>query len=210
MFRRIWTPAIIEGSNNESKIEIYDFGVYCGELIGDNWTCWEILSRTKNEAGEIVEELRKMPQDWTPFEEFTRETYLGTSTTDTIRIRGWSIRTVEIPSEKVLDHHPKTERDLRPQAQQAQQVQRPQAQRNAQSQRKPQAQRPQAQQAQRPQAQQVQRVQQPQAPQAQQRPQAGARRTAAKPVNNMPRMKPPHRVAQVDQWTPLVNLVAPI
>jgi hypothetical protein len=196
MFRRIWTPAIIEGSNNESKIEIYDFGVYCGELIGDNWTCWEILSRTKNEAGEIVEELRKMPQDWTPFEEFTRETYLGTSTTDTIRIRGWSIRTVEIPSEKVLDHHPKTERDLRPQAQQKQ------VQRNAQSQRKPQAQQPQRQ----PQQKQVQRVQQ--RPQAQ--PQAGARRTAAKPVNNMPRMKPPHRVAQVDQWTPLVNLVAPI
>ena len=203
MFRRIWTPAIIEGSNNESKIEIYDFGVYCGELIGDNWTCWEILSRTKNEAGEIAEELRKMPQDWTPFEEFTRETYLGTSTTDTIRIRGWSIRTVEIPSEKVLDHHPKTERDLRPQAQQAQvqrpQAQRPQAQqkqvlRNVQSQRKPQAQQVQRQ----PQVQQVQR------------PQAGARRTAAKPVNNMPRMKPPHRVAQVDQWTPLVNLVAPI
>ena len=191
MFRRIWTPAIIEGSNNESKIEIYDFGVYCGELIGDNWTCWEILSRTKNEAGEIAEELRKMPQDWTPFEEFTRETYLGTSTTDTIRIRGWSIRTVEIPSEKVLDHHPKTERDLR------HPVQRPQAQqvlRNVQSQRKPQAQQVQRQ----PQVQQVQR------------PQAGARRTAAKPVNNMPRMKPPHRVAQVDQWTPLVNLVAPI
>ena len=199
MFRRIWTPAIIEGSNNESKIEIYDFGVYCGELIGDNWTCWEILSRTKNEAGEIVEELRKMPQDWTPFEEFTRETYLGTSTTDTIRIRGWSIRTVEIPSEKVLDHHPKTERDLRPQAPQAQQKQ---VQRNAQSQRKPQAQQPQRQ----PQQKQVQRVQQ--RPQAQ--PQAGARRTAAKPVNNMPRMKLPHRVAQVDQWTPLVNLVAPI
>lgn len=203
MFRRIWTPAIIEGSNNESKIEIYDFGVYCGELIGDNWTCWEILSRTKNEAGEIVEELRKMPQDWTPFEEFTRETYLGTSTTDTIRIRGWSIRTVEIPSEKVLDHHPKTERDL------LHPVQVQQVQRNAQSQRKPQAQQVQQPQLQRqPQVQRVQRPQVQQRLQAQR--QAGARRTAAKPVNNMPRMKPLHRVAQVDQWTPLVNLVAPI
>ena len=190
MFRRIWTPAIIEGSNNESKIEIYDFGVYCGELIGNNWTCWEILSRTKNEAGEIVEELRKMPQDWTPFEEFTREAYLGTSTTDTIRIRGWSIRTVEIPSEKLLSHPPKTERDPR------QQVQR-----HAQSPRKLPVQ---------PQQPQVQR-QQGQRPQVQQRQQqAGARRTAVKPVYNTSQTKPPHRVAQVDQWTPLVNLVAPI
>ena len=182
MFRRTWTPAVIEGSNNESKIEIYDFGVYCGELIGDDWTCWEILSRTKNEAGEIVEELRKMPQDWTPFEEFTREVYLGTSTTDRIRIRGWSILTVEIPSEKLPSHHPKTERDPR------NQVQR-QVQRNVQSQRKPQVQR------------QVQR---------QQRQQVGPRTTAAKPVYNITQMKPPHRVAQVDQWTPLVNLVAPV
>ena len=192
MFRRIWTPAIIEGSNNESKIEIYDFGVYCGELIGDNWTCWEILSRTKNEAGEIVEELRKMPQDWTPFEEFTREAYLGTSTTDTIRIRGWSIRTVEIPSEKLLSHPPKTERDPRHQAQQAQ--------RHAQSPRKLPVQQPQGQQQQP----QVQR------PQGQRQQQAGARRTAVKPVYNTRQTKPPHRVAQVDQWTPLVNLVAPI
>jgi len=186
MFRRIWTPAIIEGSNNESKIEIYDFGVYCGELIGDNWTCWEILSRTKNEAGEIVEELRKMPQDWTPFEEFTREVYLGTSTTDTIRIRGWSILTVEIPSEKVPSHHPKTERDPRHQAQQ----------RHVQSPRKLPVQQPQ--------------VQRPQRPQQQRQQQAGARRTAVKPVYNKSQTKPPHRVAQVDQWTPLVNLVAPI
>ena len=186
MFRRIWTPAIIEGSNNESKIEIYDFGVYCGELIGDNWTCWEILSRTKNEAGEIVEELRKMPQDWTPFEEFTREAYLGTSTTDTIRIRGWSILTVEIPSEKVPSHHPKTERDPRLQAQQ----------RHVQSPRKLPVQQPQ--------------VQRPQRPQQQRQQQAGARRTAVKPVYNKSQTKPPHRVAQVDQWTPLVNLVAPI
>ena len=200
MFRRIWTPAVIEGSNNESKIEIYDFGVYCGELIGDNWTCWEILSRTKNEAGEIVEELRKMPQDWTPFEEFTREVYLGTSTTDTIRIRGWSILTVEIPSEKVPSHHPKTERDPRHQVQR--QVPR-QVQRHVQSPRKPQVQ-PQVQrqaQGQRPQA---------QRPQGQRQQHAGARRTGAKPVYNITQTKPPHRVAQVDQWTPLVNLVAPI
>lgn len=178
MFRRTWTPAVIEGSNNESKIEIYDFGVYCGELIGDNWTCWEILSRTKNEAGDIVEELRKMPQDWVPFEEFTRETYLGTSTTDRIRIRGWSILTVEIPSEKLPSHPPKVERVVK------QPPRRQQAPRQRQAPRRQQA---------------------PRQPQ-----QAGPRTTAAKAVYNITQMKPPHRVAQVDQWTPLVNLVAPV
>ena len=189
MFRRAWTPAVIEGSNNESKIHVYDFGVYCGELIEDNWTCWEILSRTKNEAGEIVEELRKMPQDWVPFEDFTCETYLGTSTADMIHIRGWSIRTTEIPPpEKLSNHPPKVERVIKQHRPQEEQ-QRPSQQRP------PQQQRPQGQQ---------------QRPQGQQQRQAGAPRTAVKPVYNITQMKPPHRIVQVDQWTPLVNLVAPI
>ena len=205
MFRRAWTPAVIEGSNNESKIHVYDFGVYCGELIEDNWTCWEILSRTKNEAGEIVEELRKMPQDWVPFEDFTCETYMGTSTADMIHIRGWSIRTTEIPPlEKLSNHPPKVEKVIKQHRPRVQQQQRPQGQ---------QQQRPQGQQQQRPPQQRPQGQQQ--RPQGQQqRPpqqrQAGAPRTVVKPVYNISQTKPPHRIAQVDQWTPLVNLVAPI
>jgi len=95
MYKRVWSPIICERSDTESKITIYDFGVYYGELVGDDWKCWEILSRVLTESGEIVEELRAMPQDWVPFDSCYRQTYTGHISGDNIFIRGWSIQTTK-------------------------------------------------------------------------------------------------------------------
>ena len=102
MFQRVWTPLICPYSDNESKITIYDFGVYCAELVnGGDWTCWEIVSRRATNDGSVVETLREMPQDFVPFETYSAQTYTGTVSDGLMRIRGWSILTTEM--EKGLD-----------------------------------------------------------------------------------------------------------
>lgn len=93
MFRRRWTPATYEPAATESKITIYDFGAHCGEMINGEWSCWEIHSRTRNELGEIVEELKEMPQDWLPFQPFTQQLYSGEILQGGFRVRGWSVQT---------------------------------------------------------------------------------------------------------------------
>jgi len=95
MFRRVWTPTEWVGDTTESKIIFYDFGVYYGEQVDNEWTCWEIHSREMNERGEIIEELWEMPQDWVPFDTFNRETYSGAIRLQgaELQIQGWIVRT---------------------------------------------------------------------------------------------------------------------
>ena len=62
-------------------------------MIGDEWSCWEVQSRTRNDLGEIVEELKSMPQDWVPFDSFNQEIYSGRILQGGgFEIRGWSVR----------------------------------------------------------------------------------------------------------------------
>ena len=96
MYKRIWRPTICESSKTESKITIYDFGAYYGELVDDDWICWEILSRARAENGEIVEELRLMNQDWVPFDSYHSQRYTGYVSGDNTFIRGWSIQTTKM------------------------------------------------------------------------------------------------------------------
>jgi len=96
MYKRIWTKAECDRSDTESKITFYDFGRYYAELIDNEWKCWEILSRTQTESGDIVEELHLAAQDWIPFDSYYSQTYLGKASDNQIFIRGWSIQTEEM------------------------------------------------------------------------------------------------------------------
>ena len=97
MFRRVWTPTAydISVSTTESKIVFYDSGVYCGEMVENEFVSWEIHSRVRNDNGEIVEELREMPPDWAPFDSAVSETYSGIIRRQgaELQIRGWIVRT---------------------------------------------------------------------------------------------------------------------
>jgi hypothetical protein len=95
MYKRVWTPTVCERTGTESKITICDFGVYYGELVDDSWRCWEVVSRNRLDSGEIVEELRLMPQDWVPFDSYCAQTYGGHLSENSMFIRGWSVQTTE-------------------------------------------------------------------------------------------------------------------
>jgi hypothetical protein len=110
MFRRTWKRATYEPATTESKITLYDFGGYCGEMIDDEWSCWEIHSRTQNDMGEIVEELIPMSQDWIPFESFKQEAYRGKSLQGLgFQIREWTVQTelLSEPPPSQLNHKSK-------------------------------------------------------------------------------------------------------
>ena len=107
MFHRTWIPTAYESSTAETKIEIYDAGVYCGEMIDGVWTCWEIQSRVMNDKGCIEEVLKAMPEDWAPFDLIKREVYLGAVLTrpQGFQVRGWTVLTepAQVLSHKFQD-----------------------------------------------------------------------------------------------------------
>lgn len=192
MYKRVWSPINCERSDTESKITIYDFGVYYGELVGDDWTCWEILSRVLAESGEITEELRAMPQDWVPFDSYYKQTYTGHISGDNTLIRGWSIRTM-----KHTNHLPDPPQQVRqePQVRQAPQVRQEQPRQVRQQQPR------QAQQVRQAQPRQVPQVRQP--PQVRQAPQQKILRRNMHLTSNT-------KVAPSAEWTPLIQVAQPI
>jgi len=141
MFHRTWIPTPYESSTAETKIEIYDAGVYCGEMIDGVWTCWEIQSRVMNDKGCIEEVLKAMPEDWAPFDSIKREVYLGAALTrpQGFQLRGWTVLTepAQVLNYKFQDCLGPAQEQRQPQVQaQAQ----PQAQVQAQAQAEPQVQ----------------------------------------------------------------------
>jgi hypothetical protein len=186
MYKRIWRPTVCESSRTESKITIYDFGAYYGELVDDDWTCWEILSRVRAENGEIEEELRLMNQDWVPFDSYHSQRYTGYVSGDNTFIRGWSIRTTKMTDINHPLPDPVHPRQLAQQRQQQQPQRQPRQQR---------------QQPQRQQQQQQQRQQQQQ-PQRQQQPAKVLRGNTQVMRNTIGVLSP--------QWTPLVQVAQPV
>lgn len=101
-----------EDIKKETKktIELYDFGTICGTLYENDWSSWEIISRTIDNSGCIIEILKEMPQDYVPFQILHKESYpLYEISKNQILIPLWTIRIEGIK-------HPQTlrEEEIRP------------------------------------------------------------------------------------------------
>lgn len=98
MFRRTWTPVKIENKSvSGQKIYLYDGGITCGELYEETWRSWEVVSRTKDSAGRIIEILRRLPQDFVPFKIINIEAIsILEYSQDSLTIPGWKVQVEEV------------------------------------------------------------------------------------------------------------------
>ena len=126
MYRRTWIPSEDIKKDTKETIELYDFGTICGALYENEWSSWEIISRTKDNSGCIIEILKEMPQDYVPFQILHKEMYpLYEFSKDRILIPLWTIK-IEI----IKHPQPLKEEEIRPVKQERDQpLQRPLQQR---------------------------------------------------------------------------------
>jgi hypothetical protein len=100
MYRRVWTPSEYVKKDTKEQIHFYDSGIICGTLYENEWSSWEIISRTIDASGCIIEMLKEMPQDYVPFQCLNIESHpLYEFSQDRIEIPGWNIRVehVQVP-----------------------------------------------------------------------------------------------------------------
>ena len=122
MYRRTWIPSEDIKKETKETIELYDFGTICGALYENEWSSWEVISRTKDNSGCIIEILKEMPQDYVPFQILHKELYpLYEFSKDRMLIPLWTIK-IEI----IQAPQPLQEEEIRPVKQErAQHLQRP-------------------------------------------------------------------------------------
>ena len=112
---------------SESKITIYDAGAYVCEMLGDTYTCWEVVSREKGEDGSITELLQPVEGDWTPFDIISSESYPVNVIDGGYEITGWTItlepRASQQPSQP--RQQPRQQPYQQPRQQHSQRLQQP-------------------------------------------------------------------------------------
>ena len=107
MFRRTWTPVKLENKSVSGKnIYLYDGGITCGELYEETWRSWEVISRTKDSAGRIIEILKRLSQDFVPFKIINTETISVVEySQDSLTIPGWKVQVEEVHRNQINPDH---------------------------------------------------------------------------------------------------------
>jgi hypothetical protein len=103
MWQCVWRPTTTTGTS-ESKMYIYDAGVFTGILYGDKWHVWKVAKRTKHADASVTEMLDPMPVDWVPPEVYSVEEYPLLSHSEDqrqveLQIPGWTLRVEDLSEE---------------------------------------------------------------------------------------------------------------